>query len=134
MKREWLGPVVVVVLGVAFAAVRALVWLSRGNPRLVQRKLRLGGLLLGWTGAVTGAGCENASCYETTGNYTPTPTVELTGDDGTGTVTLAAGSQLTLADTVAGTYSLQLYDVSSNKQTDGSLLPMGFELIITSGT
>ena len=61
-KRELFTPLVVAGLAVAFIVVSALVYLSRGNPGLVRRKLRLGGMLLAITGAVNG--CGTSMCYD----------------------------------------------------------------------
>ena len=63
-KRELFTPLVIAGLAVAFIVVSALVYLSRGDPGLVRRKLRLGGMLLALTGAVNGCGGLTASCYD----------------------------------------------------------------------
>ena len=63
MKREPTVLLAIAGLSLAFAIVSLLVWFSRGNSKLVARKLRLGALLIGLTGATTG--CPVASCYET---------------------------------------------------------------------
>lgn len=61
-KRELLTPLVFVGLALAFAVVSALVYLSRGNPGMVRRKLRLGAALLTLTAAANG--CGTAMCYD----------------------------------------------------------------------
>ena len=63
-KKELFTPLVIAGLAVAFIVVSALVYLSRGDPGLVRRKLRLGGMLLALTGAVNGCGGLTASCYD----------------------------------------------------------------------
>jgi hypothetical protein len=62
MKRELLTPLIVAGLAVAFVIVSAMVLLTR-NPRWIQRKLRIGALLLGLT-AVVSCGDETISCYD----------------------------------------------------------------------
>jgi len=63
-KKEFFTPLVLAGLAIAFIVVSALVWLSKGNPGLVRRKLRLGGMLLALTGAVNGCGGLTGMCYD----------------------------------------------------------------------
>ena len=63
-KKEFFTPLVIAGLAVAFIVVSALVYFTRGNPALVQRKLRLGGMLLALTGAVNGCGGLTGMCYD----------------------------------------------------------------------
>lgn len=62
-KETWL-PVAAVALTAAFLIVSGLVHLTRGNPWLIRRKLRLGALLLGVNGAAAGCGPDTfVTCY-----------------------------------------------------------------------
>lgn len=64
MRREHWIPLAVLGLTLAFVLVSWLVRLSRGHPWLIRRKLRLGALLLGLTGAAAGCGeGGTATCY-----------------------------------------------------------------------
>lgn len=81
-KREWYVPLVAAGLALAFVVVCLLVWLTRGHPGLIKKKLYLGGLLLTLTS--TAAGCGLTSCYDMAmPNY-----FLLSGTDGSGGVTL----------------------------------------------
>jgi len=62
-KRESLIPVVVVGLAIGFVVVSLLVVLTRGNPKWVSKKLRIGAMLLTLTGVATGCGTET-TCYD----------------------------------------------------------------------
>lgn len=62
-KETWL-PIAAVGLTAAFLVVSGLIRLTRGNPWLIRRKLRLGALLLGVNGAAAGCGPGGfATCY-----------------------------------------------------------------------
>ncbi len=65
MKKEVLLAVVVIGLSLAFVVVSVLVWLCRGHPWLVRKKLRLGALLLALTGITSGCGSgdQSSNCY-----------------------------------------------------------------------
>jgi hypothetical protein len=65
MRRETLHYCMLGCLVCAFAAVSALVFVSRGNSTLIRAKLKVGGLLLSLTAtATTGTAC--VTCYEDT--------------------------------------------------------------------
>ena len=63
-KNNLITPLILTGISLAFAVVSFLVWLSRGNnAKLIQRKLRLGALLLGIT--AVSSGCPPAvTCYD----------------------------------------------------------------------
>ncbi len=62
-KETWL-PLAALALSAAFLIVSWLVHLTRGNPWLIKRKLKLGALLLGVNGAAAGCGPDGyVTCY-----------------------------------------------------------------------
>ena len=61
-KRDLLVPFVVAGVAIAFVAVCALVIVTRNHPKWVQRKLKVGALLLSLT-AVASCGDETVTCY-----------------------------------------------------------------------
>lgn len=66
MERKLTTPFVVAALAVAFVAVSAWVWFSRGrNARAIRTKFKIGGLLLTLTTAVTTQSCKHfVTCYD----------------------------------------------------------------------
>ena len=63
MKRELSTLLPLLLLGAAFLVVSALVFFSRGNPKLVRRKLQIGAMMLGINAVA--AGCPpRITCYE----------------------------------------------------------------------
>ena len=63
MKKEISTVLPLAVLGAAFLVVSALVVLTRGNPWLINKKLRLGALIIGINAVALGTGgC--VTCYD----------------------------------------------------------------------
>lgn len=91
MRREYLVPLILGGLTVAFGIVSFLVYLSRGNSAfLIQRKLKLGALILSLTAATAMTGCDHrgptTTCYLPA--YDPKNEITLHGTDQNGRVVL----------------------------------------------
>ncbi len=63
IQKESLSPIYLAGLVVAFGVISFLVYLTRGNPALVKKKLKLGGIIIAMTGVISGCGHEEAMCY-----------------------------------------------------------------------
>ncbi len=127
IRRELWIPLAAAVLTAAFLLVSWLVRLSRGNPWLLRRKLRLGAVLLGLTWAA--AGCEGdgitggGTCYAP---LPPSDEVEFDARfyDGRGWVLdLAQGSEMTgtLDYRTSAAYAFQLVATGGSEIQRGDL-------------
>ena len=63
-RKNLVGLLLLVPLGVAFALVCLLLMVKKNNPGLIKKKLRIGALLLTFTTFATFAPRASASCYE----------------------------------------------------------------------
>jgi hypothetical protein len=98
MDGKWYAPAAVFAVAAAFGIVSALVVLSRRHPWLVQKKLRLGALLLTLSSASVGCRPGVVSCY-----VAPAPNVFTIdqADPETGVIAIAAEQ----TDTLSGVLS-----------------------------
>ncbi|MBI5543846.1 MAG: hypothetical protein HY901_08175 [Deltaproteobacteria bacterium] len=120
MRRESLVPVAAVLLGVAFAVVSFLVFVSGGNRWLIAKKLRLGALLLVFTAPA--AGCGAVTCYDQA-----LPDNMAMRDVREGALTVPPEG-VTLRGDIwgreSGTFSFQVLDGSRNSVAKGELVPV----------
>jgi hypothetical protein len=105
MKKDWLVPLAIAGLSAAFLGISLLVFLSRGNPSLIKRKLKIGALLLTLTGAMTG-------CNRNTGGICYAPDLS---DDMVITEHLAGNSQIEMNPAEDATLSGEISDRRSEE-------------------
>lgn len=63
MKKEILFPIIIIVLGLIFVIISILVYFSKGNPRFIKKKLKIGALIISLTGIIA---CGTSSTQKTT--------------------------------------------------------------------
>ncbi len=113
MNRKIIAGVTLGMLVIAFGAVSLLVFLSKRHPFFVEKKLKLGALLLSLSGVAAGCGLGCTSCY------VPVPVNQITidfdhYDNSTGKCTIA------LTDTITGAISYRCDTALSYMITDYS--------------
>jgi len=64
MKKEILIPVLLLFLGLIFIIINILVFFSKGNKRLINRKLKVGALILSLTGILACGSHQHPTCYQ----------------------------------------------------------------------
>lgn len=92
MKDELFSFITISALIAAFAIISVMVYLSRGNKKLISQKLKLGALILSLT-TIISTGCDDQiTCYEPS----PRETVEIDAGniDSTGRLILLTGNKI----------------------------------------
>ena len=125
MKKENAIPFILLGVGAAFIVVSMLVFLSKGNPKLVKHKLKLGAIIIGLTATVVS--CKpTVSCYEPalppdmftfdvdSNSYQDTIKLKLPNDS------LLTGRISKLSKTQ---YSFIIQDLSMNEKYRDNILP-----------
>ncbi len=133
IRRELWVPLAVAILTLTFLLVSWLVRLSRGNPWLMRRKLRLGAILLGLTWAAAGCTPDPTSPESDPRGtcYYPAPRDHVTFDlrfysDHGLVLDLAQGSALTgtIEGHTANAYAFLLLDSGSREIQRGDVQPL----------
>ncbi len=129
MKRDIIAPLVVGGLALAFTAVSLVVWVSRGQQRLIASKLLLGGLLLTWTGTLS-TGCAQRICYAAVRKLgPPRPGVSITfqeADKAQVRLSLSRSNVLhgTVTEHLGGPLSFRLVDLQQKTVQSKDILPV----------
>jgi len=127
MKRDLLTPFVLAALGLTFLFVCAMVVLSRSHPAWVQRKLRIGAVLLGLTAVTTGSACGTTTCYAPivpdAPVVDPTNVYVLEGEVVGSTLSI----DLTVTDTLLVEVSYRVGDAFSYRLEERALQPIEIE-------
>lgn len=65
LKKNIFIPIVIIFLSIGFIIVSFLVFISKGNSKLLRKKLKIGGLIITLTAAIssTTLSCFEVSCY-----------------------------------------------------------------------
>ena len=125
LKKENAIPFILLGVGAAFIVVSMLVFLSKGNPKLVRYKLKLGAIIIGLTATVVS--CKpTVSCYEPalppdmftfdvdSNSYHDTIKLKLPNDS------LLTGRISQISKTQ---YSFMIQDLSMNEKYRDNILP-----------
>ncbi len=64
MKKEIVIPVLLIILGLVFVIINALVFVFKGNPRLIKRKLKVGAMILTLSSIAACHTIPERTCYK----------------------------------------------------------------------
>jgi hypothetical protein len=65
MKKEILISVLIILFGLIFVVINILVYITKGNPRFVKRKLKIGAMILSLTSILACNSHYGTTCYKT---------------------------------------------------------------------
>jgi len=117
MRKENFVPIVIIAMAIAFVFVSVMVFLSNGNAQWVKRKLRVGGIILGFIAILNGCKHEEdiITCYLV---GPPAPDNVYFSGQHNDTISVKLSQSLKLQGTLSGptskNYSFSISDSSNN--------------------